>query len=242
MRFLFFIIIITLTLFGKGDIYADRYEERGDADFFFSQMHRNFAPIWTLWSDDSIVRFVTKKIPLNDKNYAPDDLIALSGSSVEQAWRNSYLRKPAHEALDRMGRDFRTKFGTPLVVVSGYRSASYQQRLWDLGRCTDTLCAPPGYSEHQLGLAIDVFDATTASDYMKNALYKKYITWIQAHAHKYGYTQSYQKWPSVDGYDIEPWHWRYVWIDLATKLRNLGMTYSEYIEFESMREIFLMMQ
>lgn len=45
MRFLFFIIIITLTLFGKGDIYADRYEERGDADFFFSQMHRNFAPI-----------------------------------------------------------------------------------------------------------------------------------------------------------------------------------------------------
>lgn len=92
-----------------------------------------------------------------------------------------------------MGRDFRTKFGTPLVVVSGYRSASYQQRLWDLGRCTDTLCAPPGYSEHQLGLAIDVFDATTASDYMKNALYKKYITWIQAHAHKYGYTQSYQK-------------------------------------------------
>jgi D-alanyl-D-alanine carboxypeptidase len=136
---------------------------------------------------------VTKTIPLADTNYEPSDLIALSGSSVEQAGRNSYLRQDAYSALDAMGRDFRKTFGKPLVVISGYRSAAYQQRLWDLGRCTDTLCAPPGYSEHQLGLAIDVFDATTASDYMRNALYKKYITWIQKNGHIYGYTQSYQR-------------------------------------------------
>ena len=65
--------------------------------------------------------------------------------------------------------------------------------MWDLGKCTDSLCAPPGYSEHQLGLAVDLFDATTATEYYKNARYRKYIAWLTLHAHEYGYTQSYQK-------------------------------------------------
>jgi LAS superfamily LD-carboxypeptidase LdcB len=60
-----------------------------------------------------------------------------------------------------MAKAFELEFGEPLVVISGYRSAEYQQRLWNLGRCHDTLCAPPGYSEHQLGLAVDIFDAST---------------------------------------------------------------------------------
>ena len=92
-----------------------------------------------------------------------------------------------------MARDFQKEFGDPLIVISGYRSAAYQTRMWDLGKCTDTLCAPPGYSEHQLGLAVDLFDATTATEYYKNVRYRKYIAWLTLHAHEYGYTQSYQK-------------------------------------------------
>jgi hypothetical protein len=34
---------------------------------------------------------------------------------------------------------------------------------------------------------------------------------------------------------VEPWHWRYLWVDMATRLHNLGWTYTEYIKFyESM--------
>jgi LAS superfamily LD-carboxypeptidase LdcB len=57
--------------------------------------------------------------------------------------------------------------------------------MWDLGKCNATLCAPPGYSEHQLGLAIDIFDATTEEEYFQNEKYREYISWLQENAHKY---------------------------------------------------------
>lgn len=205
-----------------------------EAPFFFSKIDNIIRKEKFVWDDTSIFRFVTKSIPLTDRGYEPDDLVSISGASIDQAGRYSTLRREARDALMHMAKDFEKEFGNPLVVVSGYRSAKYQQRLWDLGRCTDTLCAPPGYSEHQLGLAVDIFDATNEDDYMANVHYRKYVTWVKSHAHLYGYTQSYQRWPSHDAYDIEPWHWRYIGVPLATKLHTLDMTYSEYIEFESM--------
>lgn len=181
-------------------------------------------------NDADLDAFVSRYIPLRDKNYAPNDLESVSGStSVSEAGRTIFLRKEARNALWNMARDFEKNFSTPLVVISGYRSAAYQQRMWDLGKCTDTLCAPPGYSEHQLGLAIDVFDATTESDYEKNARYRKYIAWLSLHAHEYGWHQSYQKWEYIDAYEVEPWHWRYLGVDLATKLKKLDMSYTEYM-------------
>jgi zinc D-Ala-D-Ala carboxypeptidase len=116
--------------------------------------------------------------------------------------------------------------------VSGYRSAAYQQRLWDLGRCRDALCAPPGYSEHQLGLSVDLFDASTDQIYMKNGSYARYISWLRAHAHLYGWHESYQNGESIDAYQKEPWHWRYLGIELATRLKKLDMSYTEYVRFE----------
>jgi LAS superfamily LD-carboxypeptidase LdcB len=92
-----------------------------------------------------------------------------------------------------MASAFDTRFAVPLTVISGYRSAAYQQRLWDLGRCSDSLCAPPGYSEHQLGLAIDLFDVSNETEFYRNTTYRQYISWLQSHAHLYGWTQSYQK-------------------------------------------------
>lgn len=138
--------------------------------------------------------FVSRTISLNNKEYAPEDLVSISGSlSVNQAGRQVALRREARDALWNMAEDFQKQFRTPLVVISGYRSAAYQKRMWELGKCTDTLCAPPGYSEHQLGLAIDIFDATTETEYSKNARYRQYIAWMQEHAHEYGWHQSYQK-------------------------------------------------
>ena len=158
-------------------------------------------------------------------------MASLSGTAINEAGRSSQLRRDARDALWILARSFEKKFGEPLVVVSGYRSAAYQQRLWDLGRCSDSLCAPPGYSEHQLGLAVDLFDASTAREFETNKRYKRYVTWLQANAHLYGWTQSYQKGEAIDGYEIEPWHWRYIGIEMATRLHNLGWTYTEYVAF-----------
>lgn len=201
----------------------------------FTHMIEPFSVLDELLGDEKNVRFVSKEFSLKEKSYAPKDLELLTWATIDTAWRVIYLRKEAWDALNMLSIAFEKEFKRPLVVVSGYRSAAYQQRLWDLGRCTDTLCAPPGYSEHQLWLAIDIFEATTEKDYLANRAFARYLSWLQEHAHEYGFHQSYQKWESVDAYEVEPWHWRYLGKGLATKLHQLDMTYTEYIEFISMR-------
>jgi zinc D-Ala-D-Ala carboxypeptidase len=183
------------------------------------------------YTDTTLLRFVSRSIPLADMGYIPAPLVSISGAHINQAGRSSQLRKDARDALWDLARAFEDEFKTPLVVISGYRSAAYQQRLWDLGRCTDSLCAPPWYSEHQLGLAIDVFDATNEDDFIANRNYKRYVTWFQGNAHIYGWHQSYQKGEAIDGYEVEPWHWRYIGVEMATKLKNLWWTYTEYVRF-----------
>lgn len=184
------------------------------------------------YSDSSILRFVSRSVPLAMRTYTPWDLVSISGSLINQAGRNSILRKEARDALWNMANEFQKTFGIPLTVVSGYRSAAYQQRLWDLGRCTDSLCAPPGYSEHQLGLAVDLFDVSTEKEFESNPIYRKYISWLQKNAHLYGWTQSYQKWIQIDEYEVEPWHYRYIGTTLATRLHILGWTYTEFVKFQ----------
>lgn len=198
-----------------------------------SQMNLR-APIRlpVFYDDASILRFVSRSTPLSKKTYAPSDLMSISGVLINQAWRSSQLRKEARDTLWNMAEWFYKEFGVPLTVISGYRSAAYQQRLWDLGRCTDSLCAPPGYSEHQLGLAVDLFDASTEKEFETNPTLRKYITWVKTNAYKYGWTQSYQKGVEIDEYEVEPWHYRYVGTTMANRLYNLGWTYTEFVRFQ----------
>jgi zinc D-Ala-D-Ala carboxypeptidase len=145
------------------------------------------------YDDSSYLRFVSRTTPLSDRGYAPLDLVSISGSLINEAGRSSQLRKDARDALWGMASGFSYDIGIPLTVISGYRSATYQQRLWDLGRCSDSLCAPPGYSEHQLGLAIDLFDASSEKEFTSNPTYRKYVNWLENNAYIYGWIQSYQK-------------------------------------------------
>ncbi|MDD2693689.1 MAG: M15 family metallopeptidase [Candidatus Gracilibacteria bacterium] len=198
----------------------------------FGIIHKGYD-VLPFYEDSSIFRFVSRDVPLNEKSYEPDDLVPINNEHINMAGRSGLkMRKEARDSLWIMAADFEKKFGVPLTVISTYRSAAYQQWMWDLGKCTDSLCAPSGYSEHQLGLAMDVFDATTERDYEANQNYRRYIAWFKENAQRYGWTQSYQKGEAIDTYEVEPWHWRYVGVDMATKLRNLGWTYTEYVRFQ----------
>ena len=140
-----------------------------------SNIHQKYSALPFL-TDESIYRFVSRDRPLSEKNYEPDDLESISGAYINTAGRSSLkLRKVARDALWDMAADFEARFSVPLTVISTYRSAKYQQRMWDLGKCSDSLCAPPGSSEHQLGLAMDLFDATTEREYLENFNYRRYI-------------------------------------------------------------------
>ncbi|MFM2374465.1 MAG: hypothetical protein RLZZ234_460 [Candidatus Parcubacteria bacterium] len=111
-----------------------------------------------------------------------------------------------------------------IKVRSAYRSFEAQKNLKSAysvsyGTGANTFSADQGYSEHQLGTTIDLtspengnqlagFDATKA------------FTWLQKHAHDYGFTLSYPKGNAY--YIYEPWHWRYVGEDLASDLHADG--------------------
>ena len=126
--------------------------------------------------------------------------------------------------------------GVDFDVFSGYRSYYTQKSTYqgwvnkDGKAAADTYSARPGHSEHQSGLAADIngygarFDESKATEWMAN------------NAYKYGFILRYPKGKQgITGYVYESWHFRYVGVDLATKLYNGGnwITLEEYFGITS---------
>jgi len=83
---------------------------------------------------------------------------------------------------------------------------------------------PPGTSEHNLGLAVDINGTSTPFEKTKA------FAWLQQHAHEYGFILRYPKGKeAVTGIVYEPWHWRFVGTALAPKIRESGLTLEEYL-------------
>ena len=107
-------------------------------------------------------------------------------------------------------------FGTQAAVKSGY-TITY-------GSGANRFSADQGYSEHQLGTAVDLTLAETEDVFYQFEKTEGY-QWLKDNAHKYGFILSYP--PDNDYYQFEPWHWRFVGITLATKLKNEGLNFYE---------------
>lgn len=182
-----------------------------------------------LETDDSITKFVDNEVSFNDLSYLPEDLEYISSKYVYDTKWNLVLRSWANDAFQELAKSFYDTFWKQIVVVSAYRSYIYQKWIKDRW-CPDNLCAKAWYSEHQSWLALDLWEASTQKDFLSKPNYKTYYNWLVENAYKYGFTNTYQKWLEIDGYEIEPWHWRYVWIPLATKLKELGMTFWEFYD------------
>lgn len=140
---------------------------------------------------------------------------------------NPNVQKVALDAHANMKKD--SKF--PLTIISSFRSFSYQQKLFNdyanLHGITEAnrFSAKAGESEHQTGLA---FDITSLNQNYANTLEG---IWLKNNCHKYGFIIRYpENKEAITGYMYEPWHIRYVGIDLATKIYNSGKTLEEYLE------------
>ena len=182
-------------------------------------------------SDNSLTKFVSAKKPLTDKTYIPQDLEIIENPYIVTTQSAMKLRHQAAQALESLAKEFYTVFWKKIVIVSAYRSYTYQAGLANW--CSPSLCARPGYSEHQLGLTIDIFAATTSGDFLSKADFNKYYQWLIKNAHRFGRHNTYQKWVTIDTYQVEPRHWRYVGRDLATKLHNEWLTFAQWYEHYS---------
>ena len=135
--------------------------------------------------------------------------------------------------------------GVTVWMQSGYRSVKYQTSLYErktkyyLDKGYDNATAkekaaavvnPPGYSEHNCGLAADLNSPEhTGLDegFEKTAAFR----WLCEHAGDYGFILRYPK-DAEDKTEIiyEPWHWRYVGVENAAKINASGLCFEEYIK------------
>ena len=94
------------------------------------------------------------------------------------------------------------------------------------GTGANAFSADQGYSEHQLGTAVDLTtqkDGNRFSDASGGFDSTDGYTWMTQNAYKYGFVLSYPKGNSY--YIYEPWHWRFVGVALATRLHNEGKNF-----------------
>lgn len=181
-----------------------------------------------LKTDNSLQTFVTSNISFNDKTYIPKNLVNISWAYIyDSKWWTQKLRIEAKEWLDLLSKAFYENFSRKLVIVSAYRSYEYQ--VWIKSRgCPDNLCAKAWFSEHQTWLAFDIFEASSDMDWKNNKTLISYYKWLDENAHLYWFHNTYQKWLKIDGYEIEPWHWRYLWVELSTYLYENNLTFAEF--------------
>lgn len=178
--------------------------------------------------DASKIDVLVNKYHKLDENYEPSDLTIIDSKYASGTQK---LRKEAQIKFEEMASDM-AKENLKIYAGSTYRSYTYQKGLYDRYvkkdgfAAAETYSARSGYSEHQLGLAVDIVNGKW--DYLSEN--DKEYDYLVKNSYKYGFILRYPRGSEyVTGYMFEDWHFRYLGIELATKVFNSGLTYDEYI-------------
>jgi len=184
---------------------------------------------------DDLLVLVNKQYKL-PSSYAPKDLVKASKSGIRRG-ENYYLRNIVIPDLTRMITDAKLE-GVDLSIVSGYRSYQTQIDTYNYWlkmnngntNLVDTFSARAGHSQHQLGTAID-FSTNEIRDKLGDEFSNtKASKWLSQNAYKYGFVISYPKgYENITGYKHESWHYRYIGVENAQNMINLGKILELYL-------------
>ena len=182
-------------------------------------------------------------ILLNKNNILPDNyqinLKEIAGSSIKMdADAADFYNKMYMEA---------TKEGIILTPFSGYRTISFQRKLFE-NKVEDILETIPAYeenrekdavneavkyveipasSEHNAGLSVDIISRD--SSFSETDEYK----WLCENAHKYGFILRYPEGKvKSTGVEFKPYHWRFVGINAAKEMKKTGQCLEEYLKLK----------
>jgi len=191
--------------------------------------------IQTVAHPTAIAVLVNKKYFL-PKNYSPKDLTYPSVSFIfKEKIEKRKMRKEAALALQKLFTGAK-KDKVFLSGVSAYRSYATQKAVFNRYVKEDGYAnarkysALPGSSEHQTGLAIDVSSSTgkcAAQECFGNT---KEAKWLANKSANYGFIIRYPKGKeSVTGYKYEPWHIRYVGVNISKQIKKRNITLEEYL-------------
>ncbi len=178
-----------------------------------------------------VLKEVTKESLINKFNWLPE---GYEPPKIKAIMSGNYdlvlLEEETANAYERLRQDA-IKEGIYFVVFSGYRSYDLQQELYNNAYISDRLyaiksIAYPGTSEHNSGYALDI---SYNSDFPQDFYSTPQGKFLKKNAHKYGFILRYPIGAkSITNYKYESWHYRYVGVDLATELKQRGITLEEY--------------
>lgn len=190
--------------------------------------YKYYTNVTSINEPDNITVLVNKYHSLSS-DYVPNDLETIN-PKYNRGYNNK-MRKVARVAFEEMC-EAALKDNITIYSGSAYRSYSYQKELYNRYVSTngfdeaETFSARAGYSEHQTGLATDVMNKSL--DYISKD--DKEYDWLINNSYKYGFILRYPEGKErITGYMYEEWHFRYLGVDIATKVAKEGITYDEYV-------------
>ncbi len=166
------------------------------------------------------------------ENFEPENIKKIS---VQYSYAGNSITEEANDAYISMWKAAYQE-GYKLIVNSSYRSYQSQEEVYNNiknakgTKEADKVAARPGHSEHQTGLAIDVFEINnqSTSTFKDSPAY----TWLKENAYKFGFIERYpEEKEYLTGYSFEAWHWRYVGEEVAKVIHQENITFDEYYAY-----------
>lgn len=217
-------------------LYDNNIEEVEDmVDYLADTTYEDEDGKLILKNTGDILVLVNKRRNL-PSDYRPEDLVIPDVKfSFDDIIDKRHLRKEAATALEKMFYDAE-KENIILYAVSGFRSYSTQSYLFGnkvskVGEEeANLLVARPGQSEHQTGLAMDISSKSANFSLIEDFGQTIEGQWVNENAHRFGFIIRYKRdTTDITGYSFEPWHIRYVGIDVATEIYERNITLEEYL-------------
>jgi zinc D-Ala-D-Ala carboxypeptidase len=178
----------------------------------------------------SVFVIVNKQRPITPANFVPGDLVEITSSKTLDNPRGHSLSLPAANALIAMALEMQKQGQGQMTLNSGFRSFNTQQALFEgvvksQGETQALLkAAKPSFSEHQTGLAADISFPAQGCAVMTCFGGTKAGKWISENSWKFGFIVRYQLGTEdTTGYSYEPWHLRYVGLEVAKLYAENGM-------------------
>lgn len=230
------LVLVLVAVLTSGVVYYWKFIEKDknqsaqkvEEPFFnpfidFTVSKKGYPVIYTLEQAKDNLIVINKKHALPPE-YVPDLV----------AWNGVRLRSEAMEAYKKLILGAK-QTGINLTLISSYRSYQDQEKIFteytkkDGQAKAETYSARPGHSEHQSGLAVDIGLPSGNCNLMICMAETKEGRWLASNSHIYGYIIRYPESKETEtGYQYEPWHLRYVGVDVAKGVYDSGYTLDAY--------------
>lgn len=166
------------------------------------------------------------------EDYIPDDLVVIT---TKYSWGTNGSQKIRNDAFNQFVKMHEDAEASDIYLMVGlsFRTYEKQSQVYKSYKnlygeaAADKIAARAGFSEHQTGLALDIFSLKDSlQDTFKDS---DTYAWLKENSYKYGFILRYPEGKEkITGFTFEPWHYRYVGVEDAKKIHDLDITFEEY--------------